>query len=106
MESVKIGNREVEVKFSYNSMKYMTDLDISTFETMETKPFSIIPTIETLLFAGCNHNQKDRYGLESIQECIEKSMEDGTFGELMTLLMRKLEESSFFKSLQGMNEAK
>lgn len=100
----KIKNKEVELKFTYNSFRYMQDFDLSMASDLETKPFKVFPLVETLLFGAVNSNPKVRFSLEDVQTSLEDVLtsEDNevSLNELVETLMKLLETSSFFKSLQ------
>ena len=100
MENIKIKNKEVELKFTFNSFKFMENFDIKAVEEIESKPFKIIPMLEVLLLGALNNNPKVKVSIVDVQEFIEGYIEDGSITELMEELMTLLQDSSFFKSLQ------
>jgi hypothetical protein len=100
--TVKIKNKEYELKFTFNSFKYMEDFDITALQEIESKPFKIIPIISTLLYGAVNHNPKVRVRLEDVEIFLEDFIVDGDVGELLEELMTLLQDSNFFKSLQKM----
>lgn len=98
---VKIKNKEMELKYSFNSFKYMEDFDISVLGDIQTKPFKMVGLIETLMMGAVNYNPKVRISREDVQKYLEEFMdEDGDITTLLEELMGLLEKSSFFKSLQ------
>lgn len=97
---VKIGKRDVELNFTFNSFKYMEDFDISAFAEAETKPFKILGMIQMLLMGAVNNNPKVKISEEEVQEYLENLIEEGQLSDLLEALMKLLEDSSFFKSLQ------
>ena len=97
---INIKGKDLEIKFTYNSMKYMQEFDITSFAEVEHKPFKAIALIRELLFAGLNHDPKVVIGEITIDEYIESSIEEGKFQELMEEVINKLNESDFFQSLQ------
>jgi hypothetical protein len=101
---ISIKNKEVELKFTFNSFKYMQDFDITMTQDLETKPFRVLPLLETLLLGAVNSNPKVRFTVEDVQkfleEYIENSDEENSLSGLIENLMELLEASSFFKSLQ------
>lgn len=101
---VKFKNQEVELKFSFNSFKHMEDFDLSALAEIESKPFKLIPMVETLLLGALNHNAKVKYTPLMVQEFLEEFVEEGSISDLMEELMKLLEDSSFFKSLQKNQE--
>ena len=100
METIKVKNKEVELKFTFNSFKYMENFDIKAVEEIESKPFKIIPMLEVLLLGACNNSPKVKVSIVDVQDFLEEFMEEGSVTELMEELMNKLQESNFFKSLQ------
>lgn len=97
---LKIRGQEVEVKFTFNSFKYMEDFDLSVMEEIETKPFKLIPVVETLLVGALNNNPKVKYTPAIISEFLEEYVVENSIGDLLEELMVLLQESNFFKSLQ------
>ena len=98
--NIKIKNKEYELKFTFNSFKYMEDFDLLALEDIESKPFKLIPVLETLLHGALNHNPKKVISVEFVDEFLDEFMEDGSVTELLNELMELLQESRFFKSLQ------
>lgn len=97
---VKIKNINHELKFTFNSFKYMKDFNVKDLTTLESQPFKIISVTEELLIGALNNNPKVRVYEEDIEEYLEQTLEDGTLMELLETLIQLLEESSFFKALQ------
>jgi hypothetical protein len=97
---INIKGKELEIKFTYNSMRYMQDFDVTSFGEIESKPFKAIGLLKELMFAGMNHNPKVVVGEIEIDGYIESSIEEGKFQELMEEVINKLNESDFFQSLQ------
>lgn len=101
----KIKGKDVEVKFTFNSFKYMQDFDLSVLGNLESQPFMTIPVVEKLLLGGLNWNKAERYSLNEIDVALEEFIEDGDLGALIEGLMEELQASPFFKALQrGMGE--
>lgn len=95
----KFGNKEIELKFTFKSFKYMGDFNIADLADIEYKPFKIATIASTLLLGAANNgsvmvapSEVDRY----LEECIEND----TLSELVEELVKLLEESNFFKALQ------
>lgn len=97
---VVIKNKEVDLKFTFNSFKYMEDFDLSAIETIEAKPFKIIPLLETLLLGAVNCDPKQKFTVIDVQNFIEIFVEEGSITDLLEELMTLLQDSRFFKSLQ------
>ena len=98
--NIKIKNKEVELKFSFNSFKYMEEFDIEELSDIEKKPFKIISMVEILLLGALNHNPKIKISKEDISIFLEDYIIENPINVLMEELMVKLQESNFFKSLQ------
>lgn len=98
--NIKIKNKEVELKFSFNSFKYMEEFDIEELSDIEKKPFKIISMVEILLLGALNHNPKIKISKEEISTFLEDYIIENPINVLMEELMVKLQESNFFKSLQ------
>lgn len=101
MMEIKIGKKTVELKYTYNSFKYMSDLDFSVLQTIEEKPFQIISVLEELIYGASNNDPKVKFSREQVSNFIESYIEEGNdLMELLETLFELLEKSSFFKSLQ------
>lgn len=98
--TVNINGTPYEIKYSFNSFKYMADLDFSSMEDLQSKPFMIFPIMEMLLMGGLNHNPKVRFSIEQVDAYIESYVEDSPINELMEGLFAVLQDSGFFKNLQ------
>lgn len=98
---IEINGKEVELKYTYNSFRYMEDLNVADIGNLETNPFRVIKINEILLLGALNHNPKKVYGFEVVSEYLEARMDDGTLFEVSEKLMGLLEKSSFFQNLQG-----
>lgn len=101
MSTVNIKSKEYELKFTFNSFKYMEDFNIGDVGDIEKKPFKIIGILETLLFGAVNHDPKYIVKIHDVQYYLEQFVNnDGDIVTLFEELMTLLQESSFFKSLQ------
>lgn len=98
---IKIKGKEQELKFTYNSFRYIESFDVSELENIEKTPFKVIFTTEKLLYGALNHNPNEYFGLSDVSEYMEKVVETEDISELLSQLMQLLEESNFFKNLQG-----
>lgn len=94
------NDKEYELKFTYNSFKYMRDLDLGELEEIESKPFMLIGFTEQLLLGAMNNHPKVKVSLAQVSKIVEAKLEEGTIMKLMEDLIKLLEESSFFKNLQ------
>lgn len=92
--------KEYELKFTYNSFRYMQDLDLSDLELLETRPFMMIGLTEQLLLGAINNTPSKKVTIQTVSNIVESKMEEGVLVELMEQLIKLLEDSSFFKNLQ------
>ena len=97
---ITIKGKEMELGFSYNSTKYLSDFDLTLFEQMESKPFKSLELVSGLLYASMNANKAVKVSLDEVDAVVETAVEEGKFGELLEELVLKLQESAFFQSLQ------
>lgn len=100
MSIIKINGKDVELKFTFNSFKYMQDFDAKDFENAESNPFLIAKELEVLVMGAANNSPKFKVKEEDVQEFLEEYVSENDPADLLTELMEKLQESSFFKSLQ------
>lgn len=104
--NINIKNKEVEIKFTFNSFKFMTELNMGEMQELEQKPFKIIPMVEILLLGAVNNDPKVKFTVIDVQAFLEKFIEENSISDLLEELTTKLQESSFFKSLQKNTEKK
>lgn len=97
---INIKGKEVELKYTFNSFKYMRGFDMGAINDMENKPFEIIPMLEVLLLGALNSNRKNKYTESDVEEFIEDYIVEGSLSGLIAELMELLQDSNFFKSLQ------
>lgn len=102
MTTVTIKGKEYDLKYTFNSFKYMQDLDLSALEELEHRPFMVAPVLEMLLLGAVNHNAKQKVKEEDILYFLDEftEKEDSSIVELLETLMKLLQSSGFFKSLQ------
>lgn len=100
--NVTIGKKEYELKYTFNSFRYMEEFDVGELQMMERKPFKMIPLLRILLHGAVNHNPKQKVSMDSVDAFLEEYGETGDIGNLLEELINLLEESNFFKSLQRM----
>lgn len=100
----KLKDKELEVKFTFNSFLFMEDFNVKDLEEVETKPFKMLGVLRILLLGGFNHNDKIRYGLATVDAFLQEYMVEGSIGDLMEQIMDELYKSDFFKSLQKKTE--
>lgn len=100
---IEIGGKEVELKYTYNSFRYMEELDIRELMNLDRKPFKLIRISENLLLGAVNNNPKQVIKYEDVSKYIQNEFENGNINDLLESLMVLLEESSFFQNLQKNN---
>jgi hypothetical protein len=103
---IKINEKEYELKFTFNSTKYLGDFDFSVMQELDHKPFKLIGITEQLLFATMNHNPKTVVGIDKVNEYLEEVVIKGELLDLFEDLTKLMTESDFFKSLQVKNTKK
>ena len=97
---IMIGKKEHELKYTFNSFKYMENFDLEDINDLQRKPFKMISITEQLLIGALNHDPKKVVMVSDISEYLESVMEEGSITDLLEELMDLLQNSSFFKNLQ------
>jgi len=97
---ITFKGKEVELKYTFNSFRYMEEFDINDLSILDRKPFKLIGVLEELLMGALNNSPNTVYNKEDILVYIEEEMENGGISELLTGLVDQLEKSNFFKNLQ------
>lgn len=99
---ITIKSKEVELKYSFHSLKYMKDFSLKELEDIEDKPMLLASALETLLMGAVNHRRTEQFTLGNVQDFLEQYIdeEENDMVELLQNLMKLLEESGFFKSLR------
>ena len=103
---IKVGEKEYKLEFSYTSFLYMEDFNIKDLEKVEDNPFRMLTIGRKLMFGALNNNPKEVFSLEDVDVILNSLMEEINIGDLLTQLMKLLEDSSFFKSLQRKTKKK
>ena len=96
----KIKGKDVELKYTFNSFRYMEDLEVKELEEMETKPFKVPRITQTLLIGAVNHSPNKKFSEKDVYEALEKYVEKDSVATLLEELSKLLEKSAFFKNLQ------
>lgn len=92
---------ELKLKYTFNSFRYMEDLNLSDLDNLDEKPFKMFTVAEMLLTGALNHDPREVYDNITVSEIFDAEAEDGNLMELFEFLLMELQESSFFKNLQG-----
>ncbi len=100
MKTINIKGKDIDLKYSFNSFKYMQDFDAGDFDELEMKPFKIVPLVVMMLMGALNHSPKNKIKEDDVHEFMEEFIVDGDLSQLMEDLMELLQESNFFKSLR------
>ena len=100
MEIVMNGTTR-EVKFTYNSFKYLEEFSFKEIGELEDKPFKLIAIVRQLLIGGLNHDPKILVRPIEVDKYVEEITEDGTIAEMLEPIIKELENSGFFKALQS-----
>lgn len=101
-----IKEKEYELKFTFNSFRFMEDFNFSELEEVQHKPFKLIGVTSQLLLGALNHNRDEYYSQDDVEELMENILEENSIAELLNDLVELLQESSFFKSLQKQTKKK
>lgn len=97
---IKFNGKDIDVKYTFNSFRYMEDFDMKNLEELDRKPFKIISITSDLLYGAVNYSPNNKYSKEEVLKHIEYVMDNEDITDLLTILMDLLEKSSFFKNLQ------
>lgn len=97
---IKHNEEILKLEYSFNSFKFMEELNMEDLSELDIKPFKMIGIAEILLTGALNHNPKVIYNEVMINDILVNITNEGKLVELLEHLIDKLQESSFFKSLQ------
>ena len=97
---IAINGVEKELRFTFNSFRYMEDFDLGEITDLEKKPFKILTITEQLLMGALNCDPRDKFSPMDVVEYLEHVLEEESITETLEQLMELLEKSSFFKNLQ------
>lgn len=100
---IKLRNTDVDLKFTFNSFKYLQEFDVSELAMLDVKPFKMLSIASELLLGAVNSNPKVVFTESDVNEYLEESMKNLGLIELTESLIHLLEESDFFKELQKKN---
>lgn len=98
--NIKINEQELELQYTFNSFKYMEDFNLNDLAEAEEKPFKLAKVVEILLLGALNYNPKVVYTRETVAEILNDYVVENSLTDLLEQLMKLMEDSSFFKSLQ------
>lgn len=104
--TITINNKVVELKFSFNSFKYMENFSMTEVSDIDKYPFKVIRLTEELLYGAVNNSRKLQFSKEDVGVFLEEYASEHSMLELLTVLMGELEDSSFFKNLQEITPVK
>ena len=97
---IEFGKKKVDLKFTFNSFKYMENFDLRELAEIEVKPFKVIPISQQLLLGASNCDKSVKVSPLEVERYIEKAVEEEKLTELVEFLVEELKESSFFKLTQ------
>lgn len=98
--TIKIGNKNYTLNFTFNSFKHLKDFDISEMETVEKYPFRMFAILSTLFHAALNFSPAKTFTLEESDELLEKYLETADMQEFTASIMQLLYDTGFFKNHQ------
>lgn len=100
---INYKDKEIQLKYTFNSFKYMEDVNLGDLEGLEQTPFRLVGILQGLLLGALNNDPKVYYTPIQVDEILENIIEDedSNLAETLEGLVELLKESSFFKSLQA-----
>ena len=98
---INYKGKDLKLIYTFHSFKYMEELDLTILEKLDQRPFKIVGVTTLLLTGAMNYSTKNIFTDEEVTEVLALVSEDGKLMELLEYLMDKLQDSSFFKNLQG-----
>ena len=103
---INIKGKDRVLKYTFNSFRYMEDLDMEELSTLDKTPFKIGRITETLFRGALNNDPRDIVSNNDILNALDELSEEGRLIELFEHLSELLENSAFFQSLQENPEKK
>ena len=100
MKTLTVNDKTYELDYTFNSFKYMEDLDMSEMADSSAKPVKMIKIMKILLLGALNCSRAKKYSEKQVEDIVEAYVEEGSVAELMELLTTMLGDCGFFKSLQ------
>ena len=100
---IKIGEVDVELRYTFNSFKYMREFDINEMNDIQNKPFKLFAVLSELFYGAVNHNPSVVVSKEESDTMLQEyvSSKDCKIGEFINKLFEMLTENDFFKQLQA-----
>ena len=100
---IKIGEVDVELRYTFNSFKYMREFDINEINDIQNKPFKLFAVLSELFYGAVNHNTSIVVSKEESDTMLQEyvSSKDCNIGEFINKLFEMLTENDFFKQLQA-----
>ena len=100
---IKIGEVDVELRYTFNSFKYMREFDINEINDIQSKPFKLFAVLSELFYGAVNHNPSIVVSKEESDTMLQEyvSSKDCNIGEFINKLFEMLTENDFFKQLQA-----
>lgn len=100
---IKIGEVDVELRYTFNSFKYMREFDINEMNDIQNKPFKVFAVLSELFYGAVNHNPSIVVSKEESDTMLQEyvSSKDCNIGEFINKLFEMLTENDFFKQLQA-----
>lgn len=106
MKQITIDNKTYTLAYTFNSFKYIDDLDFSNANQFETKPIKMITMLSDLFYGALNHDKKNFIDRNTSDDLLEKYIETKPVADIFTELTNMLFESNFFKNLNTESEQK
>lgn len=102
MKQIKIGKENYKLDFTFNSFKFIEDLDLST--DFSKTPFKFFSTLSDLFYGAINCKRDKYIEREKSDELLEKYIETVDPVDLFNDLVELISENHFFKKLNAKNE--
>lgn len=98
--TINVRGKDVELKYSFNSFKYLEEFDIRDLQEISVKPFKLIPLAEMLSMGALNNDPTFKVSYDEVCAIVEDIVMNGDVSGFITELTSKLQDSDFFKQLQ------
>lgn len=102
--TINYKGEDLELKFTFNSFRYLEDFDVQDLEDVQHKIFKMFSISRQLLMAALNKEPSRKFTFADVDAILEPHAEDGSIVEIFGGLSELLVDSGFFKSLQAMGE--
>ena len=102
--NINYKDKEIELKFTYNSFRYMEDLDINRLEQMDSNIFSMIGVSRDLLIGAINKEPSEKYTYADVDAILEPLTDSGEIVDFFREIFELLSNSGFLSRLRAIGE--